>query len=499
MSCTTSPEHRPAFDRPLAGFLDHPELPFADVLTDQHVGEAFARHSVHFGTAHNSIFTPALTLWAWLAQVVGADKSCAAACARVGVLLLALARPRCSEDTAAYCRSRARLPAAPLQELAEGLADRLEQAVPPAWLWRGRHVQLADGSTVTLADTPENQAAFPQPDSQKKGLGFPMIRLVALVSLATGLVGGLAYGPYQGKHTGETALLRRLRGRAKPGDVVVLDRYYGNYWMVALLLSWGVDVCVRVHHGKKCDFRKGKRLGHLDHLVTWKRPPRPPWLSEEECRQFPKELCLREVGIDLPERGYRSGRVVVATSLVDAAAYANDDIAELYKWRWQVEVDLRHIKTTLQMRQLCCTTPGRVAAELWMHVLGHNLVRKVMAQAALCPRPCQRPSRLRRGAAGAAALTPRQISFKAALVQLREHALALSTATPEHSLQLAKQALTTLAGKRVGQRVGRKEPRAIKRRPRNRPVLNRPRAEVKRRMQEGKTGKASGVSARRRH
>src|SRR5206468_1872896 len=196
---------------------------------------------VHFGTAHNSIFTPVLTAWAWLSQVVFADKSTAAACARVSVLLLALSRPRWSEDTGVYCRARSHLSAQPLQELALSLADRLEQAAPPQWHWHGLNVYLGDGTIILLPDTPENQAAFPQPASQKKGLGFPMIRLLALLSLATGAISGMAWGPYQGKGTGETALLRRLlSGRLKPGDVVVLDRYYGNFWMIALLLACGV-------------------------------------------------------------------------------------------------------------------------------------------------------------------------------------------------------------------------------------------------------------------
>jgi putative transposase len=492
---TTPAQPQPAFDQPLAGFLDHPDLPLPGLLTDQHVQHVCDKHHVHFGTARNSIFTPALTVWAWLSQVLFADKSTAAACARVSVLLLALSRPRWSEDTGVYCRARARLPVAPLQELAEDLADRLEQAALAHWRWHGLRVFLGDGTIILLPDTPENQAAYPQPDSQKKGLGAPLIRLVALLSLATGAISGMAWGPYQGKGTGETALLRRLLcGRLKPGDVVVLDRYYGNFWMIALLRLAGVHVCVRLHHNKKCDFAKGKRLGHLDHVVTWKRPARPKWMSAEEYQQLPEELTLREIAIDLPQRGGQGGRVVVVTNLVDAETYAKDDIAELYKWRWQVEVDLRHIKATLQMRELSCKTPERVATELWTHALGYNLVRKVMAQAALYQRPSKRPSRLRRQANSAAPLTPRGMSFKAALQQIQANWQTLQTADSASYKQTAEQILTTLAGKRLRQRPGRQEPRAVKQRPRNRPVLTEARAEVKKRLAEGKTGKASGVS-----
>jgi putative transposase len=499
MPSTPPADVRPVLDNPFAGFLDHPDLPLPGLLTAEDAQQTFAKHSVHFGSAHNSVFNPALTLWAWLSQVVFSDKSTAAACARVTVLLVALSRPPWSGDTGVYCRARSRLPAAPLQQMAEDLACRLAAVTPPGWLWHGRNVYLGDGTTVTAPDTEANQAAFPQPDSQKKGLGFPMIRLVVLITLATAVISAMAYGPYQGKATGETALLRRLLKHFKPGDVVVLDRYHGNFWMIALLRKHHVDVCIRVHHGKRCDFRKGKRLGKLDHVVTWQRPGRPEWLSAEEYQEFPKELTLREIAIDVPQRGGSGGRIIVATSLVDAKAYPKDDIAELYKWRWQVEVDLRHFKVALQLKHLSCKTPELLAAELGTAVLGYNLVRTLMAQAALYQRPCKRPSRLRRGAQGESPLTPRQISFKAALVQLREHFVTLSTATPEQVKALGEQILGTLARKRLQQRPGRQEPRAIKRRPPNRAMLTEPRTEVKERLAAGKTGKESGVNPRRRN
>lgn len=324
-----------------------------------------------------------------------------------------------------------------------------------------------------------------------------MIRLVVLMSLAVGVLGTMAWGPYQGKGTGETALLRQLIGRLKRGDMVVLDRYYGNYWMIALLQAAGVQVCVRMHANKKYDFATGKRLGPLDHLVVWKRPRRPKWMSEEEYRRLPAELNLREIGIDLPQRGGAGGRVVVATTLVDAEAYPKDDIAELYNWRWQVEVDLRHLKATMKMRELSCKTPDGVARELWTHALGYNLVRKVMAQAALYQRPSKRPSRQRRAAASQTPLTPRQISFKAALRQVQANAETLSTAPLEQCKQTAERILTTLAGKRVGNRPGRQEPRAIKRRPPSQAMLSKPRAEVKKALAEGKTGAAAGIKERR--
>jgi hypothetical protein len=497
MPSTDSSDSRTVFDRPLVCFLDHPDLPFADALTSEHVVQTAKRHGVSFGTAANSIFTPMLTLWAWLGQVVFSDKSCVAACARVGVLLAALGRPNWSQDTGVYCRARRRLPAPFIQELAEGLADRLEEAALAEDLWHGLHVKLADGTTLSLPDTPENQAAFPQPSSQQQGLGFPMIRMVAVISWATGLLSALAYASYEGKGTGETALLRQLLHRFKPGDLAVLDRYYGNYWMVALLLAIGVHLCVRVNHARKVDFSRGKRLGPRDHIITWKRPPRPGWMSQEMYVQLPEELSLREVGIEVARPGDRTEQIVVVTDLLDSQAYPKEDIAELYRWRWQVEVELRHFKGTLKMRELSCKTPENVQRELWAGVLGFNLTKKVMLQATRYRRTSKRPSRARRGGCSGR-LTVRHISFKRTLQQLEKNYQGLLKAPAEQYKQMAEEILTTLASKPVGQRPGRSEPRAVKRRPKNQPMLTTPRAEAKKRMQEGKTGKDSGVSGRRR-
>jgi hypothetical protein len=284
MSSTNPAAARPAFDRPGAAFLEHPELPLAgSPLCTEHVQQVFKRHGILFGLARNAIFTPLLTLWACLGRVVFPDKSTAAACARVSVLLLALSRPPWSEDTGVFCRARCHLSAPPLQELAEGLADFLEQAAQDHWRWHGMRVFLGDGTTTTLPDTPANQAAYPQPASQKKGLGFPMIRLVMLLSLATAAILGMTWGPYKGKGTGETSLLRELFRRLQAGDLLVLDRYYGNFWMIALLLRGGFHVCARMHHRKKFDFAKGQRLGHQDHIVIWQRPARP-----KDMISFPK-------------------------------------------------------------------------------------------------------------------------------------------------------------------------------------------------------------------
>ncbi len=232
-----------SFQAVLAPFLTDEGLPFADVLTAQDVQEAFDAEGISSAGATGSIFTPALILWALLSQVLSPDKSCRAAVLRILVLLVALERGPCSTDTAAYCRARAKMPAAVLRRLALQVGQQLEDAVPTRWLWQGQHVFLVDGATVTLPDTPENQQAYPQPPAQKPGLGFPMIRMVVLLSLATAGLHGLAFGPYEGKETGETALFRTLLDHIPKGSIILADRYYCSYFLIALLQDGAAKWC----------------------------------------------------------------------------------------------------------------------------------------------------------------------------------------------------------------------------------------------------------------
>src|SRR5215471_1011064 len=272
----------------LSSFLQHPGLPFANVLSEEAIERTFADAGVASPQepeqAGNIVYTAAVTLWAFLSQVLYSreQRSCVAAVARVVVLMAALSR-ECSDNTGAYCRARARLPLAVIQRLALEVADGSEQRVPRHWLWRGRHVHLVDGSTVSMPDTTANQAAFPQARTQKPGLGFPIARLVVLLSLATAMVSGMAMGRYKGKQTGEPALLRELLHRLRPGDVVLGDRYYCSYFMIALLARIGVDVVARLHHFRHSEFRRGR-----DHAVTWLRPKKPKWMDQETYAQMPE-------------------------------------------------------------------------------------------------------------------------------------------------------------------------------------------------------------------
>jgi putative transposase len=450
------------FETALAPFLKEDGLPFADVLPAQQVQQACDDEGVHFGAPDRSVYNPAVVLWAFLSQVLGTDKSCRAAALRVLVLVIVLERGPCSTDTGMYCRARAKLPTALLRRLTYEVADHMEQAVPGRWLWKGRHVHLVDGTTVTAPDTPENQAAYPQPPTQRPGLGFPMIRLVVLLSLTTALLGGLALGPYEGKETGEPALLRTLLERLRPGQVVLADRYFCSYFMVALLLAQGVDVVFRMHQCRDVDFRRGRRLGRDDHIVVWQRPQRPEWMDEETYAGMPKTLTVREVRTQVQTPGFRVEELVVVTTLLDAEEYSREEITDLYHERWHVELDIRSIKATLKMETLRCLTPFMLEKEIWATLLGYNLVRKVSCQAALL-----------------AGRHPRQISFTATLQAVREGWKEATHGFGSLRRALGVALLTALGNEEVGDRPDRCEPRAVKRRPKPQALLMIPRAEAR--------------------
>jgi DDE family transposase len=450
------------FQTVLNSFVQAPNLPFQEMLTAAHIEQVAAEEGVTFGTAEGSIYTVAVTLWAFLAQVLSKEKACVAAVARILVLRLALGLPPCAEETGAYCKARAKLSEAFLQRLTLDVGQAVERAAPDSWLWKGRHVYVADGTTVSMPDTPSNQQAYPQPRTQKPGLGFPLARVVVLLALATAVLTGAAIGPYIGKKQGEPALLRRLLEQLHAGDVLLGDRYYASYWLVALAQVRGIDVVFRQHQRRGYDFRRGRRLGVDDHVVVWNKPKRPAWLDEQTYAALPATLTVREVRTRVSQPGYRIKELVAVTTLVDAAAYRKDDITDLYHDRWHVELDLRSIKTHLHMDILRCKKAPMVRKEIWTHFLAYNLTRKVMAQAALDQ-----------------GVSPRGISFMGTVQTLNEFRPLLLGAHPDVYPTLAARLFRAVVGHRVGDRPKRCEPRAVKRRPKPLRYLTKPRAQAR--------------------
>ena len=449
----------------LAAFLQTDGLPLDDVLTPDDVVTAFADAGADCHGSAAAIFTPLLTLWAFLGQVLHADHSCRAAVLRVVVLCAALSRPTPASYTAAYCRARARLPSAALRRLATHLGRQLEQRAPDDWLWQGRHVQLLDGSTSQVPDSPANQQAFP-PRRGRRGLSYPLIRWVCLVSLATAAVLDFNYGPYQGKQTGELALSRSPLATLRAGDVLLADRYFCTWFTFALCQRQGVDVVARWHASRDQDFRVGRRYGRGERLRFWYRPPRPEWLDEATYQSLPRYLSVREMLVRVVEPGRRTRRLIVATTLLDRERYSREAVAALYQARWQVALDIRSLKSYLGLGELRCQSPEMLAKELWGGLLAYNLVRKVGCQAA-----CMQ------------GLRPRQFSFTAAKQTLCAGLEQQVLSSPGGRRQLGEVLLERLGQERVGDRPGRVEPRAVKRGPKGYPRLRQPRAQARRRRQ----------------
>jgi hypothetical protein len=450
---------RPTFATILDTFARSDGLPFADVLTEDDIQQACQRHGVCFANGSDDVWTPALTLWTFLGQCLAASKSCVAAVARALVLRVALGLTPCAAETGAYCKARAKLPEAFLRDLALHVGNNVERQAPDAWRWRGRRVVLADGAELSMPDTPKNQQVYPQPSTQRAGLGFPHLRMVVLLTFATACLVGAALGPCQGKETGETTLFRSLLPQIAAGDLVVADRFYCSYWLVVLLLAAGADVTFRMHQARDYDFRRGRRLGRGDHVVIWTKPARPAWMDQESYDHLPNQLTVREVKVTVRQPGYRVRELVVVTTLLNADVHPQAEIADLYHWRWHVELDIRNIKQTLGMDILSCKTPEMIRKEVWTHLLAYNLVRKVLAQAAL-----------------AGDYTPRQLSFAGAVQTWEAFRWLLGLSVGPLRRLLVRVLLGAVATQRVGNRPGRVEPREVKRRHKVR-LLTRTRAE----------------------
>jgi hypothetical protein len=324
-------------------------------------------------------------------------------------------------------------------------------------------VRVIDGSTITMPDTEANQAEYPQMASQKPGCGFPIARIVVVFSLSVGTVLEAALAKYEGKQTGENSLFRKLHDCLSRGDVVLFDRYFSGWFDLALLLARGADVVVRKHQLRHTDFRKGQRLGAGDHLVCWRKPPRPEWMSRKTRAALPPKLTLREVRVRVTQKGFRTKELVVVTTLLDAEEYPADEIAELYRRRWHAELNLRSLKTVLQMDHLRCKTPHRARNEFFMHLVAYNLIRRVMALAARDAGTC-----------------PWQLSFKGALQTVNAFLPMLCS---DASLDAWCSAFAAaVATHIVGDRPDRFEPRVKKRRPKEYDLMNKPRAVYKRQM-----------------
>lgn len=435
---------------------------FGGLLDPAAIREALAQGRIRW---RGSVFTPMVTLWTFLGQVLRPDHSCRAAVARLIALLVARGEAPCSPETGPYCKARQRLPSAVPSRLIRRTGREAEEAAPAGWAWRGRRVLLVDGTTVSMPDTEENQRAFPQPAVQGPGLGFPLARLAAVISLATGTVRDAAIGPTKGKRTGEAAPFRSLWGCLDEGDIVLGDCAFASYFGAAPPARRGVDVLARMHRRRKVDFRRGLRLGVTDHVVRWAKPVCPDWMDEATYGGLPGHVEVREPRVRVEQAGFRVDELVPVTTLTDPVEFGKEAVAALFLQRWNIEPDLRSIKVEMQMDVLRCKSPEMVEKEVWAHLVASNLVRSTMARAAEA-----------RGS------EPRRLSFVGAMQTMRAFAEAMRSSGPARRVELEAEMLRAIAAHRVGDRPGRVEPRAKKRRPKPHRLLTVPRREAQKRL-----------------
>jgi hypothetical protein len=394
-----------------------------------------------------------LVFWTFLWQVAQAGSACREA--------IRQAQARCQADgqvappstTSPYCQARANLPLERLEQIHHRVVGEADQLIAVGERWCGRRVWVADGTTVTAPDTLENQAVYPQQSVQRPGCGFPIIRIVALLSLTTGMLVGWATGNW---HQHEVTLLQTLWDYFRPGDVLLADRGFCNWALLAQCLRRNLEAVFRLKGSRRGDFRRGRRLSRDERLVQWHKPAEPAWTVRPELwAQLPEVLTLRLVRCRLSLPGFRTRQVILVTTLLDREAFPAATLAELYYRRWSMELSLRNLKITLQMDQLSCKTPANLEREIRLHFLMHNLVRRLMLEAARRHR-----------------IPLARVSFAGSLATARRYSEALLQARSARQRRVLQDELfRVLAQDLVPDRPGRRDPRAVKRRPKPYPRL----------------------------
>lgn len=418
---------------------------FFNVLTG---AELLDVTEAHLPEHRERLYPPTVTLSMFMSQALNADRSCQRAVNAWAVQRAAEGLSESGLGTGSYCKARQRLPLELIAALTRHTGRELSERARSAWRWRNRAVKLIDGTTVWMPDTTENQERYPQPAAQVRGLGFPIARIVGVICLSTGAVLDAAMGPYKGLGGDEHTLARRLIDHFHPGDIVLADALYTSYFWVCALRARGVDLVAERHGARTPSSRWSASRLRCDHPVRWYKPTTcPAWMSMEQYRSYPKSLMLREVTVQ--------GRTLI-TTLCDAHTTHKSELGSLYRLRWNIELDLRNIKTTLQMDRLSCHSPQMNEKEMWVHLLAYNLIRLLMAQAATH-----------------AGVSPRQLSFKHTVQLWNQWQLQPLRGC---RVQDCSRLFRLVAAVRVGNRPGRIEPRALKRRPKCYDLLTEPRA-----------------------
>lgn len=422
---------------------------FFNVLTSDAL---LSQIEAHLPEHRERLFPPTETLSMFLAQAMSADRSCQYIVNQAAIHRVAGGLSAPSTHTGGYCRARQRLPLNMVSHLSLHLGSLIDTQVPKAWRWQGRRVRIIDGTTVTMPDTPANQEAFPQQRGQQLGLGFPICRVVGITCLSSGALLNAAIGRFKGKGGDEQTLLRSIQDTFEPGDVAMGDAYFATYFFIAAMQAGGVDILMEQNGSRRrtTDFRLGRKLGQRDHLRVISKPKMCPyWMDKAQYQAAPDTITVREL---------KAGGKILVTTMTCPKAHPKGQLKILYQSRWNVELDIRHIKDTMGMNILSCKTPEMARKEIWVYLLAYNLIRLMMAQSALM-----------------ADIRPRCISFK--------HCLQLWLAWMQHASIRGDDQYQILfllmAQQRVGNRPGRIEPRAVKRRPKAFPLLTKPRHQAR--------------------
>jgi hypothetical protein len=428
-------------------------LPFENLLPSSEIQKVIDELKVKYRWR---LFDPVVTLWAFLSQVLDVDKSCHNAVSRVIAYLANQGVEIPSTDTSAYCQARSRLPENLLEKLFGKTAQSLEEKVTTEYLWCGRHVKVIDGSSVSMPDTLENQKSYPQPSSQKPGCGFPIAKIGLIFSLATGAAVAFVIDVL---NTHDLKLARNLYHFLKPNDILLGDRAFCAYADLVILKNLECDAVFRKHQSRKRPMRRGKIVGDCDKLVIWHKPQKcPKGLSSEEFTSLPSILTVREIYYYIIIPGFRTSSVSLITTLLDTETYPTLELVKLYAHRWDVEVNLKHLKTTLGMEVLRGKTPAMVRKELYVYLLAYNLLRTLMWEAGMTY-----------------GVPPVRLSLQGTRHHLYNFIPQLLAASSAQLHQIYRTLLKVVVHKSVSDRPGRSEPRVRKRRPKAYPLMQQPR------------------------
>ncbi len=420
------------------------------------------------------VFSVRVTFWTFLWQVLNPGSSTRSAVRKVMAWFALLGRRKVSEDDSPYCQARRRLDRNTLERALQASAQAAEQRADRQWRFHDKEVLVGDGTTSSAPDTAANQRAYPQSSRQLPGCGFPLIKWVALFSLSSGALLEVALG---NKHKAELALFRKIWHRLKAGMIFLADRGFCDFVTIAALLQRQVDSVLRLNSCRPHDFRKGKRLGPYDRLVSWQKPRNQARTATKKLwRSLPDQITLRLICFPVSIPGFRTQKLILVTTFLDPVAYPAAELAGLYLRRWRVELFLRHIKTTLELDVLSCKTAQMLYRELMMHLIAYNLIRCLIVEAASIHE-----------------VDLERISFKGSVDTLRHFSLVIAQAgSRRQRTQLINDMLAALAGDPLPDRPHRIEPRSLKRRPKAFPSLTKPRANFRAKLMGTKTSKNKG-------